>query len=151
MKFRCKGTGGKSHYSIQVQMKPRGRFVEVGQVWKEGSKWRSSADTDTWKHKETAAALVKGAAILELARRPDAEDDQAEHTRDMPSETDSWPSWAAWPKGTILKSLKYGDRGPLESAYTHRGSGRQRYAIWLKRSHVRLCGTAKQFEEVKDD
>jgi hypothetical protein len=123
------------------------RYVEIGQVWKEGSKWRTGVDTQSWKSKKIATALIEGTECLRRARGESA---PMEGEPDDGEFVDEWPTWAAWPKDTRLKSVKYGNVGMLDDAFIQRRSKQRRYSIYTT-AKVWICGAAKDFKEVDDE
>jgi hypothetical protein len=131
------------HYSVQANNGPKTRYTEIGQVWKEGSKWRASSmeADETAPAKKFAVAHVVGTYTLEETTC-DAIEELSEREDVW---VDEWPEWSRWKKGTLLRHrLDY--VGALEHAFVS-SSGKRRYGIRIQKNKALICGFERDFKE----
>ena len=153
MNTRVKGIG-PGHYSVQANDGPKTRYAEIGQVWKEGSKWRATHYDDTLPSKKIAVACEIGAFKIaavtgftpNVAIIGDAQMDGEEPELLV---EEKWPEAAAWPKGTRIRH-KEGYTGALEDCHLN-SRGRLRYGIRVQHGKAGLYGYAEDYKEVRDE
>jgi hypothetical protein len=148
MNTRIKGIG-PGHYSVQANDRPKARYEEIGQVWKEGSKWRATGYDDTLKSKRIAVAWVVGQfKVTRACASTEAADDylhEHNHVHDCVEE-EKWPENAKWPEGTMLRHSE-GYKGALHSCFVAT-SGKLRYGIRIMAGKAGVYGYENKFEEV---
>ena len=154
-RYKVKGTGTPGFYNLMWNRAKGCKMEVVGQVFKEGSKWRAEGMDNKFGSKKIAVAAATGRHIL--AGMKAATEDLA-HAADVTAGAVGelnealgllWPEWAEWPKGTILRHKESGMKGPLETAkFQHK---KRQYTIRVhkaKLSSSSVVAVAAKFEEV---
>ena len=147
MKTRVKGIG-PGHYSVQANSGPKTRYEEIGQVWKEGSKWRATGYDDTLPNKKFGVAWVVGQHKMVQSAFAAMKETLPTITMvdDTPVE-EKWPENAKWAEGTTLRHHD-GYRGALHTCF-FASTGKLRYGIRIMAGKAGVYGYAKDFKEVE--
>ena len=145
---RVKRTG-KGCYSVQANDGPHTRYFEIGKVWREGSKWRASGDEGKWGSKMIAVALIKGRYALLLIEQDAVADEREAEVEAIGDGLEKW--LGKWPKGTVLRHLKFGYVGKLETTHDYHPDKGIRYGIAVMGGKAQVCGWEKDFVEVEED